>query len=341
MNTLNKVKLNEALLLFPLRIKNLFFSLSEDVRDSIREIRLRSNKPIVVVTRKGSSFVSVNSRLTYILSDALPTVSEEEMSEIVKRACNYSVYSHQDDMNNGYITVSGGNRIGICARAVFEDGKLVSIRDISSLNIRIAGEYFGCADELVKSLYCNRLPNIIIAGPPMCGKTTVLRDLVRQLSDGNTGKYYKCVIADERNEIACMSEGRCGCDVGVNTDVLSGFNKTDAIEMAIRTLSPDIVFCDEIAGVKQADSIINGILCGSAFAVTAHCNGYSELISRQAAKELVSSGLFDWAVFLGKNESVSKITKIINLKDKTNENSGNDYINADFGAERRLIGSIG
>ena len=333
-------KFNEVLSLLPLGIKNYLFSLPEQTKCSVKEIRLRADKPIVIVNEKGCSFLTAHSKTTYIYSSSLPTVSIRDINETVKRASDFSVYSHQDDINNGFLTVRGGHRICLCGSAVIEADKLISVRNINSINIRIACERYGCADEIIKRLFLSGLKNIIIAGPPMCGKTTVLRDLVRQLSDGEAGNYYKCALVDERNEIASVSNGICGCNTGVNTDVLSGYKKADAISLALRTLSPEIIFCDEIADENEAERIINGINCGAHFVLTAHCGGTDELISRAAGKALYESGLMDYCIMLGTKENTGKILKISNFGKETYENCRNiDYGN-NYGFNGQLLSRV-
>lgn len=337
MNTVQLNSFNNVLTLLPLNIKNYIFTLPEQTKLSIKEIRLRAEKPIVIVTEKGSSFLTANSKTTYIYSSSLPKVSLKDLTEIVKRACDYSVYSHQEDINSGFLTVKGGHRIGLCGTAVIEKGKIVSVRDINCVNIRIASQKFGCANEIVKNVFFPGLKNTVIAGPPMCGKTTVLRDLARQLSDGETGNYYKCVIADERNEIACVTNGICGCNVGNNTDVLSAYSKLDAINIALRTMSPDIVFCDEIANANEVKAIINGIMCGVKFVVTAHCGDFEELRTRPAGKLLFDSGLFDCCIMLGTKERIGKIEKIISIKSDKNEKSRSDNYGNNYSFNGELL----
>lgn len=327
MSLISRNGINEIVQLLPMKIQNLIVKMPQEQKNSIKELRLRSEKPVVIVSEKGSAFLSESGKLSYIISDSLPIVSADELSEVVKRICGYSVYSHLNEIINGFITIRGGHRVGMCGTAVIENGKVSSVKDINSINIRIANQYIGCANELMSKIFYNGLSNVIIAGPPMSGKTTVLRDLIRQISDGNSGEYYKCSVIDERCEIAAVNASIYENNVGQNTDVLSNYPKGQGISQAVRTLSPDIVFCDETATENEVDEIINGILCGVHFVLTVHSLNENQLIKRSVTKRLLNNDLIDYIVFLGTGYNIGKIEKIIKVGDYSDENDRYSNLN--------------
>lgn len=330
--------LNEIILFMPMRIKNALYKILES-KIRIREIRIRINKPIVLVTENGCAFIKNTGKVTYLLSGDVVKISRDEFDEIVKRISNYSLYSYQDEINKGFITVSGGHRIGICGTAVVDDfgTKIISVKSINCLNIRVANEVYDCSIEIVQKSFSKKLSNVVLAGPPNCGKTTVLRDLARQISNGNAGTYYKCVVIDERNEISGSNGSSYLCDVGENTDVLVNYPKNDAIKTAVRTMSPDIIFCDETASVEEARQIIDGILCGVSFVISVHCNSEKDFYSRNIIKILADSGLFDCAYFLGKGAETGKIVKVLNFGDENENGRANNAFHLDS-CNRQLDG---
>ncbi len=233
-----------------------------------------------------------------VFSPGAAVVTGEEMNEAFNRICGYSVHSHADSLNSGYITLRGGHRAGICGTAVTDGARVISVKDISCIDLRIARQVRGAANPVFSALFTHGVPSVLIAGGPSTGKTTVLRDLARQLSGGQRGLYLKTVICDERSEIAAVYRGTPSNDVGVNTDVLDAYPKKEAIMIALRSFSPQIIICDEVGTPQEVEAIRAGLNAGVSFIASVHASTSGDLISRPQIKELILTGAFEKVVLL-------------------------------------------
>lgn len=269
-------------------MKNVLDKLPDKIADVVikeypgaNEITLRNGKKVIV--KVGNSYNAID----YIATN-------EELQNIFQKMCEMSVYAYIDEIQNGFVTLKGGNRVGICGRAVIKDGKLYNIKDISSLNIRIAREYIGCSDKLDFNIR-----NLLIISPPGCGKTTLLRDLCRRL-----GKNNKISVIDERGEIAGMSSGTT-FNMGEMTDIMSLCDKKTGIELMLRSMSPDYIVTDEIAD-KDCESIKKALTYGVFIIATAHGNDIEKSTERLG----IDKDLFDNIVLLSNHGSIGRIEKI-------------------------------
>ena len=196
------------------------------------------------------------------------------------------MHSYSNEIAEGFITLDGGHRVGICGTAVLSGGRITAVKDISSLNIRIAHEVRGCAEEIYARFFSDRLRSLLLAGAPMSGKTTILRDLSRVL-----GRDHRVALIDSRNELSASVRGLPTLDIGENTDVLCGYPKAEGIMTALRSLSPDIIICDEMG--NDCEAVEQCLFCGVRIIAAAHAGSISELSRRYGTDRLLP--LFDCA----------------------------------------------
>ncbi len=318
----NLEKFNKAVSFLTPRVAGLLQNLPEEDKRRIQEVRLRAEKPLMLSAAAQALFLLPNGRVSGIFSENTVTCSAAELSDSFTRLCAYSVHSHKESINNGFVTVEGGHRAGICGTAVSEDGLVASIRDISSINLRIAGEYPGAADGLYESLFSRGLCSVILAGPPSSGKTTMLRDLACQLSGTRRAQFYRTVILDERGEIASVYRCTPQNDVGLNCDVLNCYPKAQGIQTALRCFAPELILCDEVGSPQELDAIRAGVHAGVCFAVSAHAATREDLLTRTQLRELYETRAFDYVVLLGGERTPCHICEIFAVKELCDAISG-------------------
>ncbi len=309
-----------------LRIQGYLRKLSEKNINEIQEIRLRAGRPVVIVTATGSSFLTEASRLSYIMSANCVISTQNEIFDTVNKMCGFSMHSHYEDLLNGYITLPNGSRVGICGTAVYDKEYVKGIDNIDSVNIRIPRNVHGVSEPIFEKILSKNPSNLIIAGPPSSGKTTILRDVAYQLSSGRLGKYHKLCVVDERKEIFPSKIN--ANELGPNTDVLLGFPKSKGISMAVRTLSPEFIICDEIGSCEEVKSILDGVNCGVVFILSIHARTIAELKNKKSYRDLVNKGNFEKTVLLTGSGSPCRIKDVFNSFEVLNEiNNFADFSN--------------
>ncbi len=295
-------------------LSSMLIALDEGDKARIREIRMRCRKPVVVITDKGAEFLACGGRLTPLYSELCVKTDEKEINSVFKRMCNYSVHSFGDGINKGYITLAGGHRAGVAGTAVAEKGRITAVRDISAINLRIAREIKGAANGIYKSEFADGLKSVIIAGPPSSGKTTVLRDLIRQLSGAERGRLYKTFVCDERGELAACVSGIEQNDMGINSDILTSYPKYESIMIGLRSFSPDIIVCDEVASEDEARAVETGVNSGVHFALSIHARDERELKTKSVLRRLLETGAFSDVILLS-GVDTGRTEKIIGAGD--------------------------
>ncbi len=256
--------------------------LQKVTEEGLLEIRLRRNRPIMLIYQKDRCFLAKEGGITRLFKEGyIPT--QKELERFLETLFECSLYAHSDELANGYITIKGGHRIGLCGE--IKNGRLRSLSDITAINFRIAHEHIGIAEPLKKDIIKNEcIQNTLIISPPMCGKTSLLRDITRMLSTDGT----KVGVCDTRGEIAGVYDGKPCMDVG-DADILSGSAKREGMSMLLRTMSPEVIICDELGDAEDGEAVSEIFATGTAVIASAHCKTRSELEKRGKLREVLSS----------------------------------------------------
>ncbi|MBR6874081.1 MAG: stage III sporulation protein AA [Ruminococcus sp.] len=286
-------KLSQALLLLSGRTAHAIEALPPKEQRSIQEIRLRRGGFLGVTALGQEYFVCPGGVLKMSPESAL-RLNDDDIDHTYRTALKNSLHSFENEIRQGFVTAEGGNRVGFCGKAVCSEGSITTVRDISSVNIRVASEILGCADQIYEKIFTGGLRSLMIAGAPASGKTTVLRDLCRQLSE-----RYRIALIDERNELAAVSSGMAQNDVGPRTDIFSGYPKQTAVMTAVRVMSPQIIVCDEAGSEDELPAYEYALNSGVRLILTCHASNMKELRRRPVIGRLIRRKAFDDAVFLG------------------------------------------
>ncbi len=296
--------------LFPLEWRA-FWSGVAAYEKQLQEIRLRVDKPILVIVQGKEYFLSKKGEFTDKLSEAC-IVKGEVLENFLQHICNYSLYAFEEEVRQGFITVKGGHRVGLTGQVVLErPGMIRTIKYISCINIRIAHEIKGVADPILPDVYTEgRLKSTLIISPPGCGKTTLLRDLVRQISNGNPFGKGLCVgVVDERSEIAGTYLGRPQNDIGIRTDILDACPKTLGMMLLLRSMAPQVIAVDELGGREDMDALRLVAAGGSKIVATIHGEGLVDVKNKFGPLNLREEQVFEHFLILGKREGKCEIIK--------------------------------
>lgn len=285
----------------PRRIRKIMYFIPTE---GLEEIRLRLGLPIALLYADRCCYITKDGALSPSYTGCL-VASRADLSEGMELISEASVYALTDEIKNGYITVNGGHRIGICGSAALDNGKICNISHVSGLNYRIAREVLGAAKDIMPYVYNkSHVRNTLIISPPRCGKTTLVRDVARSLSE--MGK--KVSIIDERNEISAMSNGCCGYDLGISSDVLSGASKAEGTLLMLRSMSPDVIVTDEL-GADEEGRVLSKI-AGSGVNIISTIHAANRLDLEKRKEIAAMCPFFSCFVTLSRRNGVGTIEEI-------------------------------
>ena len=263
--------------------------------NNVEEIRIRTAKPVIL-----------KSNIDEKVLDYITT--PEMVLQILQRVCDNSLYSYQNQISEGFITLKGGHRIGVTGNAIIKDGKVATLSYISSLNFRIARQVLNCSNKaIIHILNRNTVWNTLIVSPPGLGKTTLLKDIIRRISNGIPEMNFKgitCGVVDERGEISATYKGVSQNDLGIRTDVIDNIPKALGMKMLVRSMSPKVIIADEIGSKEDIDAIEYAVSSGVNGIFTAHGDSLEQIKENPILSQLVLNGYIDKILILDNKRDV-------------------------------------
>ncbi|MFR2571219.1 MAG: stage III sporulation protein AA [Clostridia bacterium] len=279
---------------FPMNLSNILYNTmisNNKIKDELQEIRIRIDRPLILKLRNSEVILDYK-------------ISQNDILQIVERLCENSIYAYKKQLCEGYITIKGGHRVGITGTSVVEDGQVINIKYITSLNFRIARQVINCSSRIVSQVIDQKnqtIYNTLIVSPPGKGKTTILRDLIRKISNGITDMNFRgktCGVVDERGEIAAMYRGIPQNDVGIRTDIIDNISKAKGIKILIRTMAPEIIAADEIGSVEDIKAIEEAMISGVKGIFTMHGKTMDDINANENIKKLVEKKIIEKIIFI-------------------------------------------
>lgn len=300
--------------LFP---NHLGFIVSSFIKENVKvyEIRIRKSAPVCICTDRGFLYPDKCGRLQSDVKDGI-LLSEGEVDGLFSHICRHSVFAYAGEIKEGFLTVNGGIRIGVTGHGVQENGKILSMGAISSINIRIPAGHIHCCQHILPYLYDKHiLRGCLLVSAPMRGKTTILRDLIKEISYGTCYGEPKCVgVVDERGELAGSYRGINAYDLGPNTDVLSYYPKDKGILMLVRSMSPSVIALDELGGEDDFKAVEDAFYRGCSIIATLHGKNDNNFWSNTKLCKLLEAGCFSCIVFLDELGVPGRTDKIYDNK---------------------------
>ena len=290
------IPFDQAVGLLPFGLRQLTLALPQSVRNAAEELRLRAGRPMSVTLPDGEEVLP-----------GCPVISPGDLRAVLEIATQASAHTALERVRHGFVTVRGGHRVGLCGTAVVKDGEIHNLRELSSLNIRIARQIPGIGDEPLRRIRSGgTLPSVLVLAPPGAGKTTLLRDLIRGLSAGVGGPPLRVGVADERGELGAMYGGLPQLDLGPHTDVMDGCSKADGLMMLLRGMNPKVLAADEITASDDIDALETAAGCGTALLSTAHGRGIEDLERRPLYARLMERRIFQKVLLIDRVNGVRR-----------------------------------